>query len=88
MTDTTYNGWTNYPTWRVNLEYFDGCMTEGWEDLGVEQLAEYLQERVEEDVAMCSSGEAKGYAFAFLADVNWYEIAIHIYDEIQDSKVD
>jgi hypothetical protein len=24
MTDTTYNGWTNYATWRVNLEVFDG----------------------------------------------------------------
>ena len=24
MTDKTYNGWTNYATWRVNLEVFDG----------------------------------------------------------------
>lgn len=24
MTDDTYNGWTNYATWRVNLEMFDG----------------------------------------------------------------
>jgi hypothetical protein len=24
MTDTKYNGWTNYATWRVNLEVFDG----------------------------------------------------------------
>ncbi len=24
MKDTTYNGWTNYETWRVNLEVFDG----------------------------------------------------------------
>ena len=23
-TDNTYNGWTNYATWRVNLELFDG----------------------------------------------------------------
>ena len=23
-TNTTYNGWTNYATWRVNLEIFDG----------------------------------------------------------------
>jgi hypothetical protein len=22
--DKTYNGWTNYATWRVNLEMFDG----------------------------------------------------------------
>lgn len=24
MNDQTYNGWTNYATWRVNLEVFDG----------------------------------------------------------------
>ena len=24
MSNTTYNGWTNYATWRVNLEVFDG----------------------------------------------------------------
>ena len=24
MSDKTYNGWTNYATWRVNLEMFDG----------------------------------------------------------------
>ena len=24
MNDTKYNGWTNYATWRVNLEIFDG----------------------------------------------------------------
>ena len=23
MTKETYNGWTNYATWRVNLEMFD-----------------------------------------------------------------
>ena len=22
--DNTYNGWTNYETWRVNLELFNG----------------------------------------------------------------
>jgi len=27
MTDS-YNGWTNYATWRVNLEMFDGATDE------------------------------------------------------------
>jgi len=22
--ENTYNGWTNYATWRINLEMFDG----------------------------------------------------------------
>ena len=29
MTDTKYNGWTNYATWRVNLEMFDGFEPDG-----------------------------------------------------------
>jgi hypothetical protein len=29
MSDTKYNGWTNYATWRVNLEMFDGA---NWND--------------------------------------------------------
>jgi hypothetical protein len=24
MSDKTYNGWTNYATWRIHLEIFDG----------------------------------------------------------------
>ena len=30
MTDNTYNGWSNYETWRVNLEIFDGLQTDGY----------------------------------------------------------
>jgi len=30
MTTTTYNGWTNYATWRVNLELFDNFITDGY----------------------------------------------------------
>ena len=26
--DNTYNGWTNYETWRVMLEIFDGYETD------------------------------------------------------------
>lgn len=28
MTDKTYNGWTNYATWRIQLEVFDGVEPE------------------------------------------------------------
>ena len=86
MTDSTYNGWTNYPTWRVNLEYFDGFEPEGFEDFSFETLMEYIQEGVEEDIAMESKGHAKMYAFAFLADVNWYEIATHLYNQIHEKE--
>jgi len=89
MTDTTYNGWTNYATWRVNLEVFDGFdYTEsGFEGLSIEDtsdiwdLSEYLKGYAEECIfshAYDERGRAslmEDYARAFLQDVNWYEIA-------------
>ena len=32
MTTTTYNGWTNYATWRVHLEIFDSLPLEDFSD--------------------------------------------------------
>ena len=86
MTNTDYNGWTNYATWRVNLEIFDGFdpYTDGGYDSDVTayHLGSYLKEYAEEIVlSSCGDGGlntrnlAADYALAFLADVNWYEIA-------------
>lgn len=36
-----YNGWANYETWRVNLEYFDGDDFERFEDYVQELYEEY-----------------------------------------------
>ena len=87
MTDKTYNGWTNYATWRVNLEIFDGFNPiEDWdlerETLTESELAELLQEHAEELVSETApAGLALDYALAFLSDVNWYEIAKHMLEE-------
>lgn len=70
MEKQTYNGWTNYATWRVNLELFDG--SEGtW-------TADSARDFVE-DVIIDSTpdGIARDYALAFISDVNWHEIASH-----------
>jgi len=78
--DTTYNGWTNYATWRVNLEIFDGLAPEdmGWETFDIydltDSLKEYAQTAIEDSAP---EGLALDYARAFLADVNWGEIARH-----------
>lgn len=80
MSDTTYNGWTNYATWRVNLEIFDNMDGEGF-DLGQEayDLGHDLKSYVEEFIEQSSeSGLARDYAMAFLSDVNWYELAKHM----------
>ena len=79
----TYNGWSNYATWRINLEIVDGY---AWEDMKFEDitaLCEYLKEMV--DDAITNYGELEGlavdYARAFAEDVNYAEIARHIIDD-------
>lgn len=87
MSDT-YNGWTNYATWRVNLEMFDGqsaedlgCFTR-YEEPDTSDVAEYLRDQVDEVLCNdCENGPALSYARAFVSDVNWYEIAQHFVDE-------
>ena len=89
MNDKTYNGWTNYATWRVNLEIFDGLETsemfalttlEAW-DLGY-VLQDYAEEVVDMSISDPEAPSiARDYAMAFLADVNWYEIAKHMIDD-------
>jgi hypothetical protein len=83
---TSYNGWTNYATWRVNLEIFDGIdPTEmGWLKLGLYDLADTLQEYAAEVVTMGASGLALDYAIAFMADVNFREIANSIVEGYED----
>ena len=83
MSDKTYNGWTNYATWRVNLEIFDGMNLEeltgstSWneDDLSV-YLSDWAQEIIYNDTP--DGGLARDYALAFLYDVNWHEIAKHM----------
>lgn len=71
MKNEKYNGWTNYATWRVNLEIFDGMDDDFFHDMRAEDVKEYAEEIIFQDVA---DGLAKDYANAFLDDVNWHEI--------------
>jgi len=64
MNDQKYNGWTNYATWRVNLELFDGLDIEdefdnNEPDFDVTMIcphtfAEVLKERAEEVIFLDS----------------------------------
>lgn len=71
-----YNGWTNYATWRVNLEMFDNYQC----NLPVSplELADDLRYGAEQVILESSSGLAQDYALSFLSDVNWLEIAEHV----------
>lgn len=73
-TKNTYNGWTNYATWRIALEIFDGY------EPGYEVSADHCAELVEEVLFSSGSGSnlSDSYARAFLADVNYHEIADHL----------
>jgi hypothetical protein len=75
-----YNGWTNYATWRVNLEMFDGSDQYWSADSAKEFVEEIIIDSTEE-------GVARDYALAFLSDVNWYEIAEHYQEEEEGEGV-
>lgn len=75
--ETKYNGWTNYATWRISLEWFDGDSIQG--------DADYLREYVEESLELnCENEIALSYALAFLDDVNWNEIA----ESLENGKIE
>lgn len=51
-----YNGWSNYATWKVNLEFFDGMSlsgNDGWFD--PERVEEIVREVREDQEAFCRS---------------------------------
>jgi hypothetical protein len=80
---TTYNGWTNYATWRVNLEIFDGYDAS---DLprDVFEAAPVLKDMVEALISeQAPEGLAQDYALAFISDVNWREIARHMLEDVE-----
>lgn len=72
-----YNGWTNYETWRVNLELFDSMEFDEKVD------GDYIEELAHE-IVIGETTEAKrlmaDYASAFLARVDWHEIAHNVND--------
>lgn len=87
-----YNGWENYATWRVNLELIDGLDPRdmGWRRLDRFDLADALKDYIEEAISCTTrDGLALSYALAFIADVDWREIAdamIENYDMVDDEE--
>ena len=84
MTQETYNGWTNYATWRVRLEMFDGDFASD-NDLDAYDLGQDLRNMAFDMISGQASGLAQDYAEAFLDDVNWYQIAERM---IEDYRVE
>jgi len=81
MGSQTYNGWTNYATWRISLELFDGWVIEGDSPITPEEVEQAIEEIVFEETEDQVNQLAKSYARAFLHDVNHHEIAAHINED-------
>jgi hypothetical protein len=87
-----YNGWSNFETWKTNLELVEGLAPHEFlgdqlldiaedRDEAVERLAEWLCEMAHEVVEGESSGWAYDLATSFLSHVDWTEIAVHYVDD-------
>jgi len=76
------NGWTNYATWRVNLEIIDGLE---FEIDGEKVTADHCKDYAVEVVSDGADGFALEYALAFLQDVNWQETADHINEGLSEN---
>jgi hypothetical protein len=77
-----YNGWTNYATWRVNLEILGDIMFE--EKVSVEGLKELVEDCVFRNPNTSDTPYlVEDYARAFVSEVNFYEIAQGINEELE-----
>jgi hypothetical protein len=76
MSNETYNGYTNYATWRINLEILDGMEFSG--TIEASDLEDIVTNIVFNDD---QSGLIADYAAAFISQVNFYELANAINSE-------
>jgi len=92
-----YNGWPNYETWLMNLwygDYFYSYVSEGIEDgyidlemsrdpyeLG-EMLKDHVEELIEMDGQVPSSGFVADLFNGAMRDINWYSIGDSLISEL------
>jgi hypothetical protein len=81
MNDTPYKGWPNYCSWRVNLDLLEDMEADYLgisESQSNEEVALHLKEWCEECIChLTDESIARDFAIAFMADVDWIEIAKH-----------
>ena len=87
MNKNEYNGWANYPTWRVNLEILGDIQ---WVESEIEILSPEMLEVYVENVVFDYAGHfglVEDYARAFLNNVNYHEILEHIKENYEHDKM-
>jgi hypothetical protein len=93
-TGEQYNGWANYATWRVQLEYFADCKLgdfTGGRLTTISDLESMLKEHIEEIIEGATKegllgNLARGWAMAFIDDVRWREIADYLLEAEPDEE--
>jgi hypothetical protein len=76
-----YNGWANYATWRINLEILGDIEFE--DRVSADDLKEIVEDCVFTNFNTCDTPRLiEDYARAFISEVNFYEIARSINEEI------
>ena len=83
-----YNGWTNYATWRVNLELFSDMDYKDYFDQfpDTKALEDYVENVVFENY-YGTLGLVEDYARVFLSEVNYHEILEHIRENYEHDKI-
>jgi len=94
-----YNGWSNYETWRINMEIFDGFDASDYLDdmpedgeyrTSTEYLARILEDIAEEIIRTevpSETGFAYNLAMSFINKVDFEEIADHMIDDYVGGNV-
>jgi hypothetical protein len=77
-----YQGWTNYATWRVNLEILSDIEFEN--KTSADDLREIVEDIVFSQYELSNGSHLiEDYARAFISEVNFYEIARSINEELE-----
>ena len=81
MENKKYNGWTNYATWRINIEILGDIEFE--EKVSADYLKDIVEESVFTNFNTCDTPRLiEDYARAFIDEVNFYEIAEAINEDL------
>lgn len=76
-----YNGWSNYATWRINLEILGDIEFE--EHVTVDNLKEIVEDIIFSNYSLQSGSHLiEDYARSFIDQVNFYEIANSVNEEL------
>lgn len=92
--DKTYNGWTNYETWLVNLwltndEYgYDQLLEDAKEADDLHGIKEIIEGYVEAELEMLSltNGLMLDLIRSALGAVDWYAIARHVEMAVEETE--